>query len=71
MFIKEGGFKMTNFERIKQMNIEELSLFLMKVNCAYDVACMWGISDCKHPKIDNNCSLCFKEWLESETDEDD
>ena len=31
---------MTNFERIKQMSVEEMSLLLMKVNCAYDMPCM-------------------------------
>ena len=58
--------KMTNFECIKQMSVEELSLFLMRVNSSYSKDCMVGIADCKYPNIDNNCSLCFKEWLESE-----
>ena len=48
---------MTNYERIKQMNVEEMALLLMKVNCAYDIPCMWGISDCKYPRINNNCKL--------------
>ena len=61
--------KMTNFEKIKSMSIEEMALLLMKVNCAYDIPCMWGISDCKYPHINNNCSICFKEWLESEVDD--
>ena len=60
---------MTNFERIKNMNIEELSLFLMRVNSSYSEDCMVGMTDCKYPDIDNNCSLCFREWLESEVDE--
>ena len=58
--------RMTNYERIKQMSVEKMALLLMKVNCAYDIPCMWGISDCKYPRINNNCSICFKEWLESE-----
>ena len=62
---------MTNYERIKQMNVEKMALLLMKVNCAYDIPCMRGISDCKYPRINNNCSICFKEWLESEVDEND
>ena len=62
---------MTNFEHIKQMSVEEMALLFMKVNCAYDIPCMWGISDCKYPRINNNCSICFKEWLESEIDEND
>ena len=61
---------MTNYERIKQMTAEEMALLLMKVNCAYDMPCMLGISDCKYPHIDNNCSICFKEWLESEVDKE-
>ena len=61
--------RMTNFERIKQMNVEEMALLLMKVNCAYDIPCMWGISDCKYHHIDNNCAICFKKWLESEVDD--
>ena len=60
---------MTNFEHIKQMSVEELALLLMKVNCAYDIPYMWGISDCKYPRINNNCSICFKEWLESEVED--
>ena len=62
---------MTNYERIKQMSIEEMALLLMKVNCAYDIPCMWGISDCKYPRINNNCSICFKEWLESEVEDNE
>ena len=62
--------KVTNYESIKQMSVEEMALLLMKVNCAYDMPCMLGISDCKYPHIDNNCSICFKEWLESEVDKE-
>ena len=62
---------MTNYERIKQMSVEEMALLLMKVNCAYDIPCMWGTSGCKYPHIDNNCSICFKEWLESEIEDND
>lgn len=56
---------MTNFERIKAMNTDELAAFLVRVNCAYSEDCMVGISDCKH-RVDGGCRLCFKEWLESE-----
>ena len=62
---------MTNYERIKQMSVEEIALLLMKVNDAYDIPCMLGMSGCKYPHIDNNCIICFKEWLESEIDEND
>ena len=60
---------MTNYEHIKQMSAEEIALFLLEVNRAYDVPCMWGMSDCKHPHINNKCAICFKEWLESEVDD--
>ena len=35
---------MTNYERIKQMTVEEMAVLLMKVNCAYDIPCMLGMS---------------------------
>lgn len=57
---------MTNFERIKNMTPDELAMFLMKANCAYAEDCM--IFDCKYPNINNNCAICFKEWLEKEYD---
>ena len=60
---------MTNFERIKQMSVEEMALLFMKVNCAYDIPCMLGISDCKYPHINKDCVICFKEWLESEVED--
>lgn len=53
----KGGKKMTNFERIKGMNVEELADFLLDVEAegynGYSVSD--GYSD-------------FKEWLESECD---
>ncbi len=57
---------LTNFEKIKAMNTDELAAFLLKVNCAYSEDCMVGIGDCKYPYEDCGCRLCFKEWLESE-----
>lgn len=61
---------MTNFERIKNMTIEELGMFLMKVNCNYATDCQVGVSECKHPNTDNCCSICFKEWLESDCNDE-
>lgn len=58
--------KLTQFKRIKNMNIEQMALFLMKVNNSYVHDCMYIDGECKHPGIDNNCAICFKEWLESE-----
>lgn len=59
---------MTNLERIKNMTSDELAMFLMKVNSAYSKDCMILDSKCKHPNINNNCAICFKEWLEKECD---
>ena len=61
-----GNRKLTQFKRIKNMNIEELALFLMKANNSYAVDCMYIDGECKHPDIDNSCAICFKEYLESE-----
>ena len=67
----KGGKKMTNFERIKGMSVEELAEFLLKVNTAYSEPCMTGEKDCKwedYQTHDKGCKDCFKEWLESECD---
>lgn len=56
---------MSNFDRIKNMTVDELSMFLQRVNTAYDWDCMVGVADCKHPEEDNGCALCFAEWLQS------
>jgi hypothetical protein len=56
----KGGKKMTNFERIKGMNVEELAEFLCKVKSDYQ----W--KDHEFPSED----ACgdWEEWLESECD---
>ena len=59
---------MTNYERIKNMSVEEIALFLTKVN-NFLSDCMVDADDCKYPEIGNNCSLCFKQYLESEVEE--
>ena len=59
----------TNFEKIKEMSIDEMAQFLTRVNCAYAEDCMVGASNCKHPEI--GCSVCFKEYLESKVNNDD
>lgn len=59
---------MTNLEHIKNMTSDELAIFLMKVNSAYSEECMILSSECKYPNINNNCAICFKEWLEKECD---
>ena len=57
---------MTNFERIKAMSVEEMAKFLQDVNLVYG-DCMVGLEECKHSD-DNNCAICFKEWLETEVE---
>jgi hypothetical protein len=64
-------FSPTNhFCRIKHMSLDEMAEFLMNVNNAYAMDCMCGMSECKHPDIDDNCAICFKEYLESEVQEE-
>lgn len=49
---------MTNYEKIKQMSVEEMAFMLM---CPYDA------DPDKCNKI--NCIKCTKQWLESEVEE--
>lgn len=48
------------------MTSDELAMFLMKVNSAYSEDCIIIDSKCKYPNVNNNCAICFKEWLEKE-----
>lgn len=62
----------TNYDRIKDMSVEEMAEFLFKVNTAYTEPCMVGESVCKwedYPTHDKGCKDCFKEWLEMEVEE--
>lgn len=61
----------TNYDRIRNMSVEEMANFLVNVLNAYAMECMYGVSECKNHDIDNGCSLCFKEWLETEVSEND
>ena len=58
---------MTNADRIRNMNNEELAKFLLKVSCAYSNSCLIIDEDCKYfPDVqesDDKCESCFKEWL--------
>lgn len=61
---------MKQIDRIKAMNSEELGLFLMKVNLAYDMECMFGMAECKYAnEPENACAKCFRDYLESECEE--
>ncbi len=59
-----------NFDRIKDMGIEELAEFLLEVNDACYLPCKIIDGKCKYfPENDKGCKDCFKEWLEREVEE--
>lgn len=53
----------TNFDKIKDMGVEEMAEFLLKVNNYMDYGCKFGSSKGR------DCKDCFKEWLEREVEE--
>lgn len=55
---------MTNFEKIKQMSVEELAERLGRAT--YCTTCYYDTSICEEK---DNCTECMKEWLESEVSE--
>ena len=59
--------RMTNYERIKNMSIEEIGNFIRRINVGFDP---WCKSYCYCD--DNafaNCNDCLDRWLESEVEE--
>lgn len=56
---------MTNYKKIKNMSVDELTEFLYKVNLSYAENCMVGVTDCK--QLDYNCAKCFGQYLRSES----
>lgn len=60
---------MTNFEKIKQMSIDEMADSDMAFfTCPYDtpyVGCEMG------EKFNDNCTDCVRHWLESEVEENE
>lgn len=59
---------MTNFEKIKQMSIDEMAR-----SCMNFFDCPYGISYVGCPmekRFNNSCIDCTKHWLESEVDTD-
>ncbi len=60
--------KRTNYDKIKEMGVEELAEFLLGVNDACYLPCKWKDERCKHFGTDKGCKDCFKEWLERECD---
>lgn len=59
---------MTNFEKIKQMSIDEMALTLM-CPAEYDFS-FNKLSKC-NGESDKNCLKCTKHWLESEAEENE
>lgn len=55
---KEGE-KMTNYEMIKNMSVEELAVTIM---CPNET----GMAEIKCDKDDCNCSKCCLDWLNQE-----
>lgn len=59
--------RMTNFEKIKQMSIDEMARSRMFFfDCPYGTPCV-GCS--KGKEFNNDCTDCTKHWLESEAEE--
>ena len=54
--------RMTNYERIKAMNIDELSNFLGSMEC--DDYCIFGYREECSEGLD--CQIGIRQWLESE-----
>ena len=56
---------MTNFERIKQMTVEEMALFLT------DLVGVTSCEDCPSKQnVGITCDDCFERYLESEAEDD-
>lgn len=57
---------MTNFEKIKQMSIDEMA---RSCSCPYDISGDPPYINCEiGEKFKYNCIDCTKHWLESEVD---
>ena len=61
----DNGTTITNYDRIKNMTVDELAKFIP--DWSYTKACKCD----EKPYVDcnNECWKCVKEWLESEVDE--
>ena len=67
----KGMMKMTNFERIKKMNVEEFAAYILSLT---DLCC----EECPARDLCGNstingmgCNGAVKQWLESEAEEDE
>lgn len=59
---------MTNYEKIKQMSIDEMAQSDMEIfTCPYTLVDKTYGFMCK--EFNDDCTPCIKHWLESETEE--
>ena len=59
---------MTNYERIKNMTIEEMAKMILHGNATF---CTMFESDCIYGWHDSHCTVHARQWLESEADKND
>ena len=64
---KEPEKKSTNYDRVGNMNVEELALFMNR--CGHDFPPYCDYDRATNLTCDQNCLKCAKEWLESEATE--
>lgn len=62
-----GEYKVTNYERIKQMSIEEMQEFIIKAGLGDVDTARTYCSDCKGKMYD--CDDCVRWWLELDSKE--
>lgn len=69
----KGACTMTNYEKIKQMSIDEMARSCIDFfSCPYNISGdpPYSYCDCEiGEKFNHNCINCTKHWLESEAEE--
>lgn len=63
----------TNYEKIRDMSVEEMAEFLLDV-ATENADCMTGEISCKWENSaahNKGCGNCFREWLEKEAEDDE
>ncbi len=63
----------TNYEKIRNMEMEEMAEFLLNVATEH-ADCMTGEISCKwedYPTHNMGCINCFRDWLEKEAEDDE
>ena len=59
--------KQTNYDRIRNMSVEELAEFMQK--CGWDFPPYCDYQKATRGICDQNCLKCAKQWLEQEVEE--